>query len=38
MSININQIVTDDYGNLVLQANPTGLLPTWNKYDRQGRS
>jgi peptide/nickel transport system substrate-binding protein len=31
-SINVNQIVTQDYANLVLPANPTGLLPTWNKY------
>ena len=31
-AININQIVSQDYGNLVLPANPTGLLPTWSKY------
>ncbi len=31
MSIDINKIVTDDYGNLVLKASPTGLLPTWKK-------
>ena len=31
-SININQIVTADYGNIVAKANPTGLLPTWNKW------
>ncbi len=31
MSIDINKIVSDDYGNLVLKASPTGLLPTWNK-------
>jgi peptide/nickel transport system substrate-binding protein len=31
-AINVNQIVTQDYANLVLPANPTGLLPTWNKY------
>jgi len=31
-AININQIVTQDYGNLVLPASPTGLLPTWSKY------
>jgi peptide/nickel transport system substrate-binding protein len=31
-SINLNQIVTQDYGNLVLPASPTGLLPTWSKY------
>ncbi len=29
MSIDINKIVTDDYGHLVLAASPTGLLPTW---------
>jgi peptide/nickel transport system substrate-binding protein len=29
MSIDINKIVRDDYGNLVLKASPTGLLPTW---------
>jgi peptide/nickel transport system substrate-binding protein len=28
-SIDIGKIVTDDYGNLVLKASPTGLLPTW---------
>ena len=32
MSINIDQIVTADYGNIVAKANPTGLLPTWNKW------
>ena len=31
-SINVNQVVTQDYGNLVLPASPTGLLPTWSKY------
>jgi peptide/nickel transport system substrate-binding protein len=31
-AININQIVSQDYGNLVLPASPTGLLPTWSKY------
>jgi peptide/nickel transport system substrate-binding protein len=31
-SININQIVTQDYHNLVLPASPSGLLPTWSKY------
>ena len=31
-SININQIVTQDYQNLVLPASPTGLLPTWSTY------
>ena len=32
MSINIDQIVKADYGNIVEKANPTGLLPTWNKW------
>jgi peptide/nickel transport system substrate-binding protein len=32
MSININQIVSADYGNIVAKANPTGLLPTWSKW------
>ena len=32
MSINIDQIVTAGYGNIVAKANPTGLLPTWNKW------
>jgi len=31
-AINVNQIVTQDYQNLVLPASPTGLLPTWSKY------
>ncbi len=31
-SIDINKIVTDDYGHLVSAASPTGLLPTWQKY------
>jgi peptide/nickel transport system substrate-binding protein len=31
-SININQIVSQDYQNLVLPASPTGLLPTWSNY------
>jgi peptide/nickel transport system substrate-binding protein len=31
-SININRIVTADYGNIVAKADPTGLLPTWNKW------
>jgi peptide/nickel transport system substrate-binding protein len=35
-AININQIVAVDYHHLVLPANPTGLLPTWQKYvDKQ---
>src|SRR5215471_3754196 len=32
MSINTNQIVSQDYTHLVRAASPTGLLPTWNKY------
>jgi len=36
MAINVNQIVKVDYHGLVLPANPTGLLPTWQKYvDKQ---
>ena len=31
-SINVNKIVNEDYGNLVLKASPSGLLPTWKKY------
>ena len=31
-SINVNRIVTADYGGIVTKANATGLLPTWNKY------
>jgi len=31
-SININQIVTQDYDNVVLPASPAGLLPTWSSY------
>ncbi|MFN8223600.1 MAG: ABC transporter substrate-binding protein [Gaiellales bacterium] len=35
-SINIDQIVTADYGNIVAKASPTGLLPTWSKWiDKQ---
>jgi len=30
--INVDQIVKVDYGNLVMKANSTGLLPTWDKY------
>ncbi len=32
MSLNINQVVSQDYAHLVRPASPTGLLPTWNKY------
>ena len=31
-SINVDQIVKQDYQNLVLPASPSGLLPTWSKY------
>jgi peptide/nickel transport system substrate-binding protein len=31
-SINVDRIVTADYGNIVTKANPTGLLPIWDKY------
>jgi peptide/nickel transport system substrate-binding protein len=31
-SINVSQIVNNVYGQIVMAANPTGLLPTWNKY------
>jgi len=32
MAIDVKKIVNEDYGNLVLPASPSGLLPTWNKY------
>jgi peptide/nickel transport system substrate-binding protein len=31
-SINVGDIVARDYGNMVQAANPTGLLPVWDKY------
>ncbi|MHB0875540.1 MAG: ABC transporter substrate-binding protein [Anaerolineae bacterium] len=31
-SINVTDIVEKDYGNIVQAANPTGLLPIWDKY------
>lgn len=31
-SINVDQIVSAGYGNIVSKANPTGLLPTWSKW------
>jgi len=31
-AVNVDQIVSVDYANLVAKANPTGLLPTWKKY------
>ena len=30
--IDVNKIVTDDYGHLVLPASASGLLPTWQKF------
>ncbi len=36
MSIDISKIVRDDYGNLVLPASPTGLLPTWKSTINAG--
>ncbi len=38
MSINVNRIVTADYGNIVSKASPTGLLPTWNKWVDQAQA
>jgi peptide/nickel transport system substrate-binding protein len=37
-SINVNRIVTADYGNIVAKANPTGLLPVWNKWIDQAQA
>lgn len=31
-AINVQQIVEQDYGNIVEAANPTGLLPIWDQY------
>jgi len=31
-AINLNQIVKEDYHNLVLPSSPSGLLPTWSSY------
>ena len=31
-AIDVNKIVTDDYGHLVLPASASGLLPTWKKF------
>jgi peptide/nickel transport system substrate-binding protein len=36
-SINVNDIVTKDYGNIVTAADPTGLLPEWSKYIDQAQ-
>jgi peptide/nickel transport system substrate-binding protein len=37
-SINVNRIVTADYGNIVAKADPTGLLPTWSKWIDKAQS
>jgi peptide/nickel transport system substrate-binding protein len=43
-AINVDQIISNAYANIVAPANPTGLLPTWDKYidkdvvDRLGTS
>ncbi len=31
-AINVDQIVSNAYANIVAPANPTGLLPSWDKY------
>jgi peptide/nickel transport system substrate-binding protein len=31
-AINPDNVVTKDYGNIVAASDPTGLLPTWDKY------
>ena len=36
-SINVDQIVSDDYGHIVAKASPTGLLPTWKKWIDQAQ-
>ena len=36
MSINVDQIVTADYGNIVQKANPTGPAADLEQVDRQG--
>jgi len=35
-AVDVNEIVNQDYGNMVLPANPTGLLPIWDQYVDQG--
>jgi peptide/nickel transport system substrate-binding protein len=35
-AINTTKIVNEDYGNVVMKASPSGLLPTWNKYIDKG--
>jgi peptide/nickel transport system substrate-binding protein len=36
-SINIGNVVRNDYGNLVLPANATGLLPSWKRWIDQAQ-
>ena len=31
-AINVNDVISKDYGGIVSAANPTGLLPSWDKY------
>jgi peptide/nickel transport system substrate-binding protein len=35
-AINVDQIITNAYANIVAPADPTGLLPTWDKYIDKG--
>jgi peptide/nickel transport system substrate-binding protein len=35
-AININQIINNAYANIVAAADPTGLLPSWDKYVDKG--
>jgi peptide/nickel transport system substrate-binding protein len=35
-AIKVGQIVSNAYANIVAPANPTGLLPSWDKYVDQG--
>jgi peptide/nickel transport system substrate-binding protein len=37
-SINVNRIVTADYGNIVSKADPTGLLPNWSRWVDKAQS
>jgi peptide/nickel transport system substrate-binding protein len=37
-SINVNRIVTADYGNIVSKADPTGLLPNWGRWIDKAQS
>jgi peptide/nickel transport system substrate-binding protein len=31
-SINVGDVISKDYGGIVAASNPTGLLPSWDKY------